>query len=533
MKGIYDKFTEYHKKAVEIIGTTSMRIVPSAVVMSDFISLNNKTYSYGSEWDKNILLISSKLPKHLQDAVIAREAFHIALPEQLRQIEATYDLAWEFGREQLSESLARDWIKIWSMVSKRIKIANITYNPSYSFPVFYKIRQGNFLEELFAIFSELLRYNVEIKPIDYFTILENYMYTQKYPFTKDNLIILDYLVRNPEAKIAELVKVCGYSQGKVYHELKKLKKLNILSKKYAIKYDRLDMDIYFILIHNIPNFKKVLNMFSLSPFIYSLNPFYDTKGGIIAFFLVPRHKNNITSVKNLFLSFREPNAKFAKVTTSFSKYNFSLYNPDFSYSWKLHPYGWLLWAKKVLKAHNWYDLISPERLVIDRGSVVLEHINKLDIEILAQLQHNYLSVRMIQKKLRKNTNEIIKSMKKLKELGVLYTKIDVFMTGLNEVLSLWVEGDKEIILSLLATLNDLPRHNTALFDFKTAMGLFSFIYLPDGYIIPFSRAIQEVLCDSVTELEIHTTGMTLGGEYKFPVELWNDQEKKWKGIINK
>jgi len=497
------------------------------VVIDDHVELETK-YTYGAKWDGNILYISNNVTEDVIRYILAREAFFSVLPSKLKNINEIYDLAWEFALELLGHS--DKWMNIWKKVSKKKRVSNIIYNPTKSFPIFYKITKGKFLSEIIDILLKPIQYAINLTSLDYFVMLEDYMMSKKYPFSQTQIKLIDIFLKDPEFDVKQVSRLTGISTNRIYREINYLIRNHIISKYYVVRHKLIDIKTYIMVLYHIPNYMKFLRKIKKLPFLFSVNPFIERDGGIVACFMIPKNLNNIRLIKQFYLEHQQPNSIFESVDNIVTNWNLSHYNPNYPNCWNVSPYAWTLWMKKILKECNWYEILDEGSIIPHEESSVLDQLSKLDMEILAALDYKYLTVRQLRKKLQKNMNALVSSIKKLKAIGVLRVKSTMYFSGLNEALYITAEGPREFMLAFLAALNDLPRHNTAITDNKITIRLTSFIYLPEGAAIPFCKAVNNVLHDDVNELKIHFLGPTYGGTYRLPVELYNVSKKRWSGI---
>jgi len=466
------------------------------------------------------------------NAVLMREAFNMLLPDSIKGLDESRDFGWEYALERLSKKEAKDWHDLWYRVSQPERLHGIRYHAPYSFPVFYRLKGEGFLRDLYSLFKSYEKYGIVLDKYGYFKVLEDYMSSHIYEFDEFEWRLINYLLENPTDSVERIAKVFGVKYNKVYRCFRRLKELSVIIPYRKVSLSKIGLVPMFLWVDGARLSDKVVKQLLKLPFLYSKFEYYDSRGGVVLTYAIPKNAKNISYYKQVVREVSlSSKYKIRSISPDsiFMSYNFRKYDPVVK-RWFIAPDTWMGWCDRLFSSLN-FEVVGYSGIEqISLRNIPLEQINSLDIEILNEIWNGVKGVRELARRLKKSPNDVLESIKKLRMMGILIDMWYVNFTGLNEMIFTYYVGSPDLCFISFAALNEFPSFIGYLNEVsKREAEVVAFINVPSGMQVKVAEAMHAIFSKYFDHFEAHF-GKTSGGVYRFPKEFWDSEKRRWRAI---
>ena len=539
INSLINAFREKLKEAIEITNPTFEDIdyLEVDIKIEDNVSLLKKDLSYGAKARKSLNKVNITLypfeEEHMIQGILAREAFNLFLPVNIKNLNPAKDLGWEFARLSLKPKNREKWVNLWKECSKELQVDSIKYDAPFDFPLYSEVTKGDFLKDILQNFRATQSISAQLTVKEYVKTFIEYYQDYTYKFDSMELRILNYLKDNPTATAREIAKVFGMPYSKVYRKLFRLKRLQILTQRKKISYSKIGLIIAFVWANKIkekdPPYRNLLKCRSL----FSIFNYFDGGGGAVFTFAFPKNKDNLNSFRKKI----DRLSKYARCEGCFIKrfqpsktyitQSFSLLLEDKGI-WQFNTATWKRWVLNYFKK-DIIDLVSGMNIdIVDLRNVPLYKFSDLEMDVIKEIYNRNFSVRAIAKRLKKSPNSIEDALKRLRQLGVVKDFVRVHYLGLSSIVFLYMHVPEELVLPVVASLKEFPYTISYIRTDEPLNEIMTFIRLSPQIENKVMSALYDVFNPRLPHFEMHVGRYVYWGSYKIPFDLLDAERKSWK-----
>ncbi|MCD6484617.1 MAG: hypothetical protein J7L47_05835 [Candidatus Odinarchaeota archaeon] len=361
--------------------------IEKVVVLKDR-GLLKENRNYGARYVKSErkLIVYPFEDEKLLNFVIVKELFNVNLPDSVSNVRIARDLGWEFAR-LITKVKDKSILNLWKKCCKTVDVEGTKYVGYKDLPSLSTVSNGLFLKRLFWILKSFDKYNNKITRNDLGKIIHELAMDLSYSFSKEELLIVNFLLENPSATIAELAETFGGQYSSLYRKYKKLVDNKIISQQKRVSIAKIGLIPVLVWAEGIKPNSKVYNRLKKKDFLFSIFHYFDYEGGSIFTYAAPKNKEIKKRLKVSISDLRK--ATHMDINIFFPDYHYT--NTSLSYyipeekTWVFSQDSWSRWADLVFSSP---DIISSELTSLEffnLRNVPLFKITALDMQIIREV----------------------------------------------------------------------------------------------------------------------------------------------------
>jgi len=541
-KALLEKYQELSEKIRKKLNRDPTAVFEIKNILLTNLPLNfsqDFPQRFGVKYDNRTLLISEALPVEILDGIIAREAFIQYLPQAIKALPQSYDLAMEFGRQYVKDE--KTWIDLWNETSISLRVEGFLYNPPQQFPILTKASKGSFLWDFLKVLYRLDDYDLKVPLNEYIHLYGEYRLFFTPKLSKREVMLLNLLLNQKQIdkkKIAERLKVSEY---RVTSLITRLIEKEVIYRYVTVNFRKLGFTSYYIYYNGPAEYKEqIQNIFyNNSRYQYALHQFIDGAASFLMVLLAPatpkffskllvkceRESKNIEGTLMCFK--RVPH--FVPV----HNYNFSTYDVKTS-SWNTDWFTWFVSAKRAIERREILPITDSFEFL--QESFDFSQLTPVDLKILDYvIGYGNLNRRKLREYVKKSTNLIQERIKFLEANRIIYYRTFAKTIGLTEYTLILLNTMDRHLLNVLKVLFEMLPYTiidliTGTFSKNysttdTLNGAVILVATPQGQAIIFERYLRRLLGNY--NIWIHVTTTPKRGIWRLPIDAWDEKHKRW------
>ena len=459
--------------------------------------------------------------KEILTATLAREAMLNALPSNLEESIVADDLAWEYGRQMLTEQKQQAWIESWKVVNPpQANPTGYPYRPQEEFILLWKLKKEKALEDLVKNALKMVRYGTIPTPEEWHLFLYKTVMSTSASLSLHEGYIIDTLLKNPTTTVNKIAERIGLTEQSTRKKIRSLKERTILNEYEYVVLSKIRFRLYNITLEpdDDPNI-DVMFMLRHCPFTYSITPILTGNGGIIATLCIPDNKTNLRHVYEI----RKISRNYGINCEMFERYKSStqINLNDYDYDkgdWSIE------WNLLQMEAEK----MQREELAIMYPQIQYSYppddvsFDRLDLQIIDKFQRGFKNVRQIREALGIRLQIVTERLKRLRSLDVIRKFWEIRHLGLNEEINV-TSTDKKVAKCISSLALRLP-HSRIEFDRDET--LFMGGKVPSGGTYGLITALSSL----VPRPRVRLVGKRLWGVWNLTKWLpdWDLNTGRWK-----
>ena len=451
------------------------------------------------------------------DSVIHIVCFmHAMRPDGICK-ECIRDLAFEFARQNSEGDGERALMKYWASVAREAKLDGEWYAPHLLFEILGRMTGMEGLRTIIEEISQMVRYGLTFSFNEYTKYLQTRVKRFAIPLDRVEVRIIRELLERPTATFREVASRTGLSLPWVSKKIKSLRERVILRKFESVRFSRLDIDMYILLLSmRGGDYDAREALLQKCPFTYNIREVLTGEWDTLVTLAIPENVNSIRSILRALERLKKAGIenRLMEVHSSGVATNFHYYSADEG-RWRI---PWDL--ERVVLAKIYTEQLAGVFPRIDYARKYLDiEIDDTDIQILELFWKQHTTLSQIRERIEIGRQNALKRVKRLRENGIINTIWEVHNIGLNEN-ALVAADDEDTGRTIAAWTQNLPRSIIS-FDEKDRLSLI--VNLPIGGCCGMANALR-VLPHPVKMMQL---GMTRAGSWQFPTEYWDTETQSW------
>jgi len=455
--------------------------------------------------------------QYLLSGAVARECFKSVFPSNRICEECVDDIATEFARQTLEEGKRDEWVELWRRhTPSRHVIGVLHHDPSKSYPALYKLVSTRGLQSIVNDLLATSKYQIHLSLEDYLEYFETRYQRFSAELSRTELRIVNYLLRDPTTTTDDIAQYLALSPQWVSTEVTELQKRYILRKFEVVRFSKIGIRMFHLLIGTDNPNESSLNLLDKCPFVYGMRRVLSGPWQLLATLTIPDNQESIRAVDEFMKTVNRWDFQtvLTEVVSSGIHYCFDYYSVDTA--------GWdIPWDLERIQVRKIYtDSLSSAFPRIDhpREGMRLE-FDDLDMKILDRVWNRVGSVAKIRKELHVGQERVATKLRLLREEGIVNEQWEIHNIGLTESIALFT-SDVEIGKAIAAWANRLPKSIVS-FDLDNQLMMISSVPVGGGYGMGWAL---ESLSKAVSA---NLLGPPIYGRWGFPLHLWRSDSQRW------
>lgn len=453
--------------------------------------------------------------------LLAREALRLMLPAGVVDDNVVFDVACEFGRQNLRGQLEQEWTERWRASSESIRLpTGAVYDAIRIFDQLERMEGSRALDNLVNAIAKFARAGVTLSLDDWVRYLMGYVIEFTIPLNRIEIAVADALLRDASTTREEIAARLGMTPdwiGKVVQRMTARGQLRLFER---LSLRALNIRVQHILIEPaVVSQAEGLDFFRSCPFLYSSWRVIGGRGGILITLAVPDNDHNLRAVRTAVRRVARSGftlQTFDRVRAA-RQYCFDYYDTETA-RWRIDWFSLWLAARHISSGGNQ----RLPTLELPAPPEPLRYIDNTDALLLSEFQAGTTTIRGLRDKIRCRTSAVVEKMTKFRDTRVLVQMYELRHAGLTADSLVIVEADrgKEIMGHLALRLPQTYVESTE----KGPM-LFRVTLPADGV-----TRLAKIVGDIVPEpQQIHLLDSPLYGGWKLGafIEDWNFYHGTW------
>lgn len=453
--------------------------------------------------------------------VIAREACRVNLPTSLKDETARFDIACEYGRQIIDDSLVEEWLSHWEADSPRISLDDGTrYRPRLLFQILWHLGEEQALNRLVGRLSQMSKHNVVLGFNGWVKWFLRYIVEYERPLTATEMIIVDVLVKDPTADRQTIAERADVSPRWVSTVQKRLEKRGQLMEFDLVAYSKIGIRVFQIILQ--PNTENQVDpsfLLDECPFVFSSSNILTGNQGIYATLCIPDNPANISHLNRLSESARE----YGINVFVFERYesgnwlNLDAYEAntgEWSFDWEsLRMEGVMMQREDLAFLYPDISLSGPSKEYL---------LDRIDIRLLLEFEKGHKSTRSLRDALGIRMDEVVRRLNELRANEIIIKSWEVHHIGLLEEAVVYTE--EKMATNCVAALGlRLPR---CFLDYDSDERLFMRARLPKGGAFGLAHALEPIKSLS----GVHLVGDRMWGRWRLSdwLDEWDLETGCWR-----
>ncbi len=450
--------------------------------------------------------------------VVAKACFEAGLPAEILCNQAIDDFSNEFARQQLDSENQEKWVQLWSSCTAKEALSPVlTYNPSYTFPLLWRLTGPEALQRLVGDIIRAAQYGIEMSFTDYLRYRHGEYRRTSVSLDDTRLKIITGLLNNPSWNRKKLSDYVGISVPWLSRRISEMKKSYLIREFNNVPFSKVGIRMFHLLLTAADTAEDPFHYLVDCPFLFSyqnvLSGVWTTK----AVLCVP---DNITSMRSVYAfidELRGWNIEGTLIEVASSGANYCL---DF---YSVETGGWdVPWRLLGVEAYKIYseDLATAVPRIDREQARTKLKIDELDMSILECVRQGVDSVGRIRDRLRVGQHRVANKLKRLRKHGLIVKRWEAHHLGLVENVMVVAEA-RRTSESIGTWAQRLPK---IIVSFDLNRRLLLSADLPSGGTYGMASCLRRL----PERVVVGILAPKLHGAWGFPTDLWNAKEQRWE-----
>jgi DNA-binding MarR family transcriptional regulator len=451
------------------------------------------------------------------EGVVARSHMASVLKKKRVCSQCIEDLSNAFAAQRLGGDQQSDWFAVWHRCVGRRDIGSIrNYYPAEMFRLLQYLQGNHGLEDMIHQFLKWKQSGLRLTNENYVThISENYRRWSR-EFDATEIQMIEHLMEEPSITMRELAEHVGVSYKWISRKKNEMLNNYVLNRQDFVPYSKVGIHFVFLLIGKNEDTGDPMDYVVDSPFFLSYRRILSGEWSLLALLTVPENTKSMRALEEFTKILRRKGRSAQLFDTAIAGYPrcYDFYSVRRG-RWEI---PWDILKHELVRIHKdgLADIIPRTEKPIERIQLPLD---RLDMDILAQIFKRNTSVRAIRKELHIGQNRAHTRLKRLKENGLIERRWSLRHIGLNECVYL-ICRDLDLSQSIASWVQRLPYCQV---QFTTDGELILAADLPEAGAYGFARAINQLSADVMTGI----LGHSITKDIEFPKNLWDEETQNW------
>lgn len=452
--------------------------------------------------------------------VVLRESLYHALPSTLCD-EARNDVSSEFAHQSLSKTERSLWETAWKALPSRRVQTNLMYTSFRVMEWMISLGGQRELDSLVHEFLSLSKYGRALTFIDYYEYMAKRSQRIEVGLNKTEIRMVDALLKDEDLSVTKLAQQLELSKAWVSTLLNRLRNAYILRDFIRTPFSRIGIRMFYILLGGRPE-DDASRYLSSCPFLYDSQQILNGPWQVLARLAVPDNDRSIQSLQTAAELLNDSGiavdiSETHSMALTHSFYHYNVANRRWEIPW--------------VAMKGWGQRIQDESLdeVVERIDTPANktdmYLDKFDQKILGCVSRNISSLRSLREELRVGQNKLAGHLAKLHRNGLIRRNWNIRNIGLVESVAIRI-SDRKTGRMMDAWSRELPR---TFLTYGQSRDLLMRTDLPAGG----SSRLMETIRDLGWRASVSLLGASIGGQFSFPIELWNVEQQAWDAPIEK
>lgn len=450
--------------------------------------------------------------------VVHRENFFHALPPTLCD-EARNDVSSEFAHQNLTKAERSLWEAAWKALPARRVQSNLTYTSFHTMAWMISLGGERELDSLVHEFLSMSKYGRALSFNDYFKYMSRRIQRIEVGLNETEIRIVDALLKDRSLSVTRLAQQLELSKSWVSALLNRLRNAYILRDVTRTPFSRVGIGIFHILLGSRPE-DDASRYLSGCPFLYDSQEILNGPWQVLARLAIPNNARSIQSLQTAAGLLNDNGIAVDISETHSSALTHSFYHYNVTNR---------RWEIPWVAMQGWGQRIQDESLdeVVERidtpANITDMYLDELDQKILGCISKNISSARCLRKELKVGQNRLAEHLAKLRYNGLIRRNWNIHNIGLVESVAIRV-SDRRTGRMMDAWSRELPK---ASLTYGRSRDLLMITDLPSGG----SSRLMETIRGLGWHASVSLLGSSMGGQWSFPIELWNVEQQAWDAPI--
>ncbi len=395
-------------------------------------------------------------PAALIRAILAREAFFHLMPVEVLSSQDLFDMACEYGCQQLNGKDIVKWKEAWSQNRHGEKIgAGGIYDPCTLYSALTDLTDGEGLEELVRRLQGMKRYGFKVDHNEWAGYLLRFLRDYNRPLTEIEVRVIRELLYDAHFTRKEIAWRLGVGTDWVGKTMQVLRRRRQLQYFERITFPALGIRAFQLIMQPCNN-KRYINYYRFvdkCPFVYSSHKILTGRGGIFITLCIPDNRENISQLEEIIRVATENDIDIIVLERHRSApfYNLDCYNHRTG-QWEI---DWSLLQMEVESVARTGEEQACSEILPEPPQRIKE-CDSLDAQILVEVQRNNMTIEGIRKSLKRQTTVISEHLRYLRQMGVIKRFCEMHYVGLSSE-AVVIAPDATLSRVFVRTAKRLPK----------------------------------------------------------------------------